>query len=136
MLPQQSGIRSNWEDDLLTSCNRIYNFAFSFFEIYPFDSLRRQPLSFNCFRLFFDKFDATLSLYVLLWMNFPKIYFPRKASIWKYRNRNRNIKKLPEKCPTTIASNAPIMEMFSCLVAWKWINLKSWIIMNDEIPSL
>ena len=79
----------------------------------------------------FDKYDATLSFCVLLWTNLPKIYFPRIASIYKYRKRNMeiNIKKRPEKCPTTTASNAPVMEVLSSLVAW---NINGFKIINNH----
>ena len=79
----------------------------------------------------FDKYDATLSFCVLLWTNLPKIYFPRKARIYKFRNRNIEINyKNPEKCLTTTASNAPVMEMLSSLVAWNINGLK--IINNHQ----
>ena len=79
----------------------------------------------------FDKYDATLSFCVLLWTNLPKIYFPRIASIYKYRKRNMeiNIKKRPEKCPTTTASNALVMEVLSSLVAW---NINVFKIINNH----
>ena len=79
----------------------------------------------------FNKYDATLSFCVLLWTNLPKIYFPRKARIYKFRNRNIEINyKNPEKCLTTTASNAPVMEVLSSLVAWNINGLK--IINNHQ----
>ena len=78
----------------------------------------------------FDKYDATLSFCVLLWTNLPKIYFPRKARIYKFRNRNIEINyKNPEKCLTTTASNAPVMEVLSSLVAW---NINGFKIINNH----
>ena len=78
----------------------------------------------------FNKYDATLSFCVLLWTNLPKIYFPRKARIYKFRNRNIEINyKNPEKCLTTTASNAPVMEMLSSLVAW---NINGFKIINNH----
>ena len=56
----------------------------------------------------FNKYDATFSFCVLLWTNLPKIYFPRKASIYKYRNRNMeiNIKKT-WKMPDNYSKQCP-----------------------------
>ena len=57
----------------------------------------------------FDKYDATLSFCVLLWTNLQKIYFPRIASIYKYRKRNMeiNIKKKTWKMPDNYSKQCP-----------------------------